>query len=147
MPYTKVLIHFVWSTKNRQRIIHKNLKPGLISHIKEYSKEKNIYIDTISAVEEHVHALISMNIDMSISKHMQLIKGESSHWINENNLLKYRFEWAEEYFAVSVSESLAQKVRDYIKNQEEHHKIKTFDEEYKDFIKKYGFNMLGTKVP
>lgn len=84
---------------------------------------------------------------MSISKHMQLIKGESSHWINENNLSKCHFEWAEEYFAVSVSESIAQKVRYYIKNQEEHHKIKTFDEEYKDFIKKFGFNKPGTKVP
>jgi REP element-mobilizing transposase RayT len=70
---------------------------------------------------------------------MQLIKGESSYWINKNRLTKEKFEWQNEYFAVSVSESMLDKVRDYIKNQEEHHRKKTFQEEYDEFISKYGF--------
>ncbi len=74
---------------------------------------------------------------MSISKTLQLIKGEASFWANKNNLTKTKLEWADEYFAVSVSESSIDKVRDYIKNQEEHHKTLTFQEEYDKFIKQF----------
>lgn len=147
MPYTKILLHLVWSTENRQKLISKDLKPILLSHIKEYSIEKSIHINTINAVEEHIHALVSLNADMSVSNLMQFLKGESSHWINKNKLLKHHFNWAEEYFAVSVSESIGNRVSVYINNQEEHHRIKTFQEEYQEFMQKYGFKLLGTKVP
>jgi REP element-mobilizing transposase RayT len=75
----------------------------------------------------------------TIQKIMQLIKGESSHWINKNELVKGKFEWQDEFFAVSVSESMIDKARNYIKNQENHHKRQTFQEEYDEFILKYGF--------
>ena len=75
---------------------------------------------------------------MPVSKLTMLIKGESSHWINKNKLVKGKFQWQDEYIALSVSESIIPKVRDYIKNQEEHHRKKTFSEEYDEFIKKYG---------
>ena len=65
--------------------------------------------------------------------------GESSHWINENRIFKKKFEWQDEYFAVSVSESAVNRVRDYIKNQEEHHRKKSFMEESNEFMRKYGF--------
>jgi REP element-mobilizing transposase RayT len=74
---------------------------------------------------------------------MQLIKGESSFWINKNELTKEKFEWQDEYFAVSVSESMIDKVREYIKKQEEHHSTKTFQEEYDEFISKYGFKKFN----
>lgn len=74
-----------------------------------------------------------------MQKIMQLIKGESSFWINKNQLTKEKFEWQDEYFAVSVSESQLYRVRNYIKNQEQHHRKKTFQEEYDEFIAKYGF--------
>ena len=70
---------------------------------------------------------------------MQLIKGESSFWINKVKLTKNRFEWADEYFGVSVSESDVGSVREYIKTQEEHHKKKTWVEEYEDLMKHHGF--------
>lgn len=76
---------------------------------------------------------------------MQLIKGESSFWINKNELTKSKFEWQDEYFAVSVSESIIDKVRNYIKNQESHHSKKTFQEEYDEFISKYGFEKFEDK--
>tara|TARA_R110000737_G_scaffold353433_2_gene405295 strand:- start:13835 stop:14065 length:231 start_codon:yes stop_codon:yes gene_type:complete len=76
---------------------------------------------------------------------MQLIKGESSFWINKNKLTQEKFEWQDEYFAVSVSESKLNKVRDYIRNQEEHHKRNTFQEEYEAFIIKYGFERFKDK--
>ena len=76
---------------------------------------------------------------------MQLIKGESSFWINKHQLTKQKFEWQDEYFAVSVSESVVDKVRNYIKNQEIHHAKKTFQEEYDEFIDKYGFKKINDK--
>jgi REP element-mobilizing transposase RayT len=80
---------------------------------------------------------------MSISKVMQLIKGESAFWVNKEEIIKTKFEWADEYFAVSVSESMIDKVRVYINNQEEHHKKITFAQEYENFIKQYNFNIHG----
>ena len=69
-----------------------------------------------------------------------LLKGESSFWINRNKIFNKKFEWQEEYCGVSVSESVVNKVRDYIKNQEEHHRKKSFQEEYNEFMNKHGFN-------
>ena len=79
---------------------------------------------------------------------MQLIKGESAFWINRQNefissFAGKKFEWQDEYFAVSVSESIIDKVRNYIKNQEEHHSEKTFQQEYDEFIRKYGFQKFN----
>lgn len=73
---------------------------------------------------------------------MNLIKGESSFWINKNKLTKMKFEWADEYFAVSVGESQLNKVREYIKNQEQHHKTKSWEQECKEFMEKYGFSKM-----
>ncbi len=141
MPFVKVYIHFVWSTKNREPFLDSTeLRKQVWQHIKEKAKEKEIFIDMINGYQEHCHCLISISQDQSISKIMQLIKGESSYWINKSNLCKKKFEWQDQYFAVSVSESVIDKVRDYIKNQEMHHKKKTFQEEYDQFIEKFGFN-------
>ena len=141
MPYAKVMIHFIWSTKNRMPIISKGfLKPVLLTHIKENSITKNIFIDTLNCVEDHIHLLISLGTEQTISKVAMLIKGESSFWVNKEKLIKNKFEWQDEYIALSVSESAIDKVRQYILNQEEHHTKKTFTEEYNDFLKAHGFN-------
>jgi REP element-mobilizing transposase RayT len=140
MPFVKVYIHFVWSTKNRYPYLNTNeLRVKVWNHIRENAKAKGIFIDFINGYADHCHCLISLGIDQTIQKVMQLIKGESSYWINKYRLTKEKFEWQDEYFAVSVSESMLDKVRDYIKNQEEHHRKKTFQEEYDEFISKYGF--------
>ena len=139
MPYIRIWIHIIWTTKNRERIITKQIKSKLLDHIRENAKTKNIFIDFINCEPEHIHATISLGSDQTISKVMQLIKGESSNWINKNKLVQGHFEWQDEYIAVSVSESMINKVRDYIKNQEEHHRRKNFSEEYEEFVKKYGF--------
>ena len=80
---------------------------------------------------------------MSIGKAVQLLKGESSFWVNKEKLVNTKFEWAEDYFAVSVSESMLDKVRLYIDGQEEHHKKIPFGVEYEEFMKKYGFEGQG----
>lgn len=128
--------------KNRFPFITRQNKKSILDHIHENAEKKNIYIDFINGHEEHLHALVSLNKDQNIAEVMQLIKGESSHWINKVGIIKTKFEWADEYFAVSLSESQVNKVREYIKNQEEHHRIKTWLEECEEFMDKYGFVKL-----
>ena len=140
MSFVEIYIHFVFCTKYRKPILHSlDIRQQVWNHIKENAKEKNIFIDFINGHTNHCHCLISLGTEQTISKVMQLIKGESSYWINKNNLCRTKFEWQEEYFAVSVSESMVHKVRNYIKNQEEHHRKRPFQEEYDEFLEKYGF--------
>ena len=143
MSYVKIWIHAVWGTKNHEPILTRNTRVSLFSHIRENSKTKEIYIDFINGYAEHIHCLLALNADMTISKAVQLLKGESAFWMNKNKIIKTKFEWATEYFAVSVSESMIDKVRDYIKNQEVHHAKVSFTEEYNEFIKKYNFESHG----
>lgn len=139
MSFVKVMIHAVWGTKSRYPYLTKEIRQNVISHIKENALKKQIYIDTINGHSDHLHCLFGLNADVSIAKTLQLIKGESAFWINQENLTIPKFEWADEYFAASVSESQLNKVRAYINNQEQHHKKITFASEYDNFIKKYNF--------
>jgi putative transposase len=144
MSFVRVWIHFIWSTKKREKYINTDLKEMLLEHIKKNCKEKEIWLDAVNCVSDHIHLLISLGAEQTISKVVGLIKGESSHWINENKLTKIKFEWQTEYMAVSVSESIVEKVRQYIDNQEEHHRCKSFSEEYDEFMKKYGDKIIGS---
>ena len=146
MPFIKVWIHFIWSTKNREKLISKKLKPELLNHIKENAKSKEIYIDTIECVSDHIHILVSMKGEQSISKISMLIKGESSFWVNRGNLLNTKFEWQDEFIAVSVSESVLPKVREYIKNQEEHHKVKLLLKNTMSLSKSMALKNLAAKA-
>lgn len=139
MPYINVYLHVIWSTKNRTKIITKELKPLLLEHIKSNAKKKEIYIVGINCVSDHIHICISLGSDQSIGIIVQLMKGESSHWVNQNKLVKGKFEWQDDYIAVSVSKSILDRVRKYIANQEEHHRKKSFSEEVEEFKMKYGF--------
>ncbi|QBN17796.1 IS200/IS605 family transposase [Flavobacterium nackdongense] len=140
MSFIKVYIHFVWSTKNRVPFLEtREIRQMMWNYIRKNATEKGIHIDFINGYSDHCHCLISLGADQTIQKVMQLIKGESSFWMNKQKLILDRFEWQDEYFAVSVSESVLDRVRNYIKNQEQHHSKKTFDEEYNEFIIKYGF--------
>ncbi len=143
MSFVKIMIHAVWGTKNRYPFLTKDIREKVIQHIKQNAKTKEIYIDRLNGHTEHMHCLISLNADMSIAKAMQLIKGESAFWINKEKITKRKFEWANEYYAASVSESILDKVRAYIDNQEEHHKKKTFEQEHEEFLSKYDIKIQG----
>jgi len=143
MSFVKIWIHSVWGTKNRAPFLTNSIRSELFRHIKDNARKKEIYLDFINGHFDHVHCLLTLNADSSISKTIQLIKGESAYWINNTDLLNTKFEWADEYFAFSVSESMVDKVREYIKNQGEHHKKISFKEEYDEFLKKYNFKSHG----
>jgi len=132
-----------FSTKNRTPFLHtKEIRTIVIKHIHENAKEKNIWLDCVNGHEEHAHCLISLGREQSIGKITQLIKGESSFWINDNNLLDRKFSWQDDYWAVGVSESHLKKVRRYIHSQEEHHQSVSFKKEIDDFMRKHNWEKI-----
>ncbi len=141
MSFIKVYVHYVWSTKNRYSFLTDDIRSNIFKHIRENARNKNIFIDFINGYTDHLHCLISLNDDLSIGKIAQLIKGESSYWINKNKLTTAKFEWQDEYLAIGVGDDKIQDVRNYIAGQEEHHKKVTFQQEYEKFIKRYGFEI------
>jgi len=140
LGYTKLWIHIVWTTKYRRPLLIKEVRSVIFDHIKEYALKKSIYIDSLNSHLEHIHCLVPMGSGQNVEEVLRLLKGESSHWINKSKILSEKFEWQDEYFAVSVSESAVHRVRKYIKNKEDHHRKKTFSEEYQEFIKSYKFD-------
>jgi REP element-mobilizing transposase RayT len=141
MSYIKVYVHYVWSTKNRAAFLTDDIRRDVFNHIKENAKKKNIHIDFINGYSDHIHCLVSLNDDLSIGKIAQLIKGESSFWINKNKLTKSKFRWQDEYLAIGVDNDKIQIVRDYIANQENHHKRISFAQEHDKFIERFGFGI------
>lgn len=145
MSFIKVYVHYVWSTKDRRPTLTDDIRKTVFAHIKENAAKKNIFIDFINGYKDHVHCLVSLNDDLSIGKIAQLIKGESSFWINSKKLISGRFEWQNEYIAVAVNDEKIDVVRNYIANQEDHHKKKSFIDEYNQFIKRYNFEIRTDK--
>lgn len=142
MPFIKVYVHFVWSTKNREPFLNKkSIRWMLWDHIRKNALSKDIFIDCVSGYSDHCHCLVSMRSDQNIEDVARLIKGESSFWLNQQadyqTLKNGRFRWQNDYFAVSVSESVIPKVRAYIHTQEEHHSKRTFGQEYEELIKMF----------
>src|ERR1700748_1341289 len=129
MSYVRIWVHLVFATKNRESLLKKEFRYELYKHVAQNCLDKNIFLQSINGYSDHVHCLISLGKDQSIAKITQLIKGESSFWINQNNLTIKKFSWQDDYFAVSVSESQVESVINYIKNQEQHHIRKSFTEE------------------
>ena len=143
--YNKIWIHFIWETLNKQKILPKEARVEISDYLYKYSKEKNIYMKTNFVNADHVHALIDLPTNISVEECIKLLKGSSSHYINKNRLITTKFSWGRGYGAFSVSASQVESVTAYIKNQEEHHRVRSFTEEYKMFIEKYGlkFNVNG----
>ncbi len=144
MSWIRIWVHLVFSTRNREATLPTvEFRNMIFQHIKQNAEKKDIWLDSINGHNNHIHCLLSLGRDQSISKVAQLIKGESSFWINHNKLTKGKFVWQDDYWAVSVSESHLQLVREYIRNQEEHHRTKSFTEEINEFMKKYGWEKCG----
>jgi len=141
MSFINVYVHYVWSTHNRIPYLSNEIRQDVFDHIRENAKTKNIFIDFINGYTDHVHCLVSLGDNLSIGEIAQLIKGEASFWINKNKLTQEKFSWQDEYLAVGVGDEKLKIVHNYIANQEEHHQIITFNQEYDKFIKRYGFDI------
>ena len=136
MSFVKINTHIVFSTKYRFPYFNTiEIRNQMWDYIYSYGWSKNINIFEVNGYSDHCHILLSLSAEESISKTVGLLKGGSSYWINRSWFFKTRFEWQDDYFAVSVSESLLPMVRNYIQNQESKHKTKSFEEEYQGFLK------------
>lgn len=141
MPLTKVCIHYVWSTKNRAPVLAKPLRLLLFDHIRKNASQKEIQIDRLNGDLDHIHCMIWLKPTQTIHEIAKQLKGESAHWFNNRSGIKnVKLYWQDEYFAVSVSESLVPTLRAYIDNQEMHHQKKSFQKEYEEFLEKFNFS-------
>ena len=143
MSFINIWIHAVWSTKNRKCLLQKEYSQHINDHIIENAKKKNILIDCVGGYLDHIHVLLRLKNDQTVSKILQLIKGESSHWINNQDFFREKFEWQKEYFAVSLGNENVNLVRYYIHNQYNRHRPISYQEVYQQFIKKYNFDIKG----
>ena len=143
MSWVRIWIHLVFSTKNRTPYLNSHsIRKEFFEHIRQNAKEKEIWLDSVNGYQEHIHCLISLGKEQTISKVAQLIKGESSFWINRNDIIKSKFVWQDDYWAVSISDSHVERVRNYIKNQELHHAERPFKKEIDEFMKNYGWTYI-----
>jgi putative transposase len=135
--YTKIWLHLIWETHNRERLLNEKAAKTVSEFLFNYSKKNKIFMKVNYVNPEHVHSVIDLPTSLCVEDCLKLYKGASSHFINENQLINGRFSWSRGYAAFSVSESQLEKVVQYIKNQKEHHRVKSFAEEYEEFLKKY----------
>jgi len=143
MSWVRVWLHIVFSTKNSLSFLNSNnIRKIVFEHISQNAQEKEIRLDSVGGHKEHLHCLISLGREQTISKVSQMIKGESSYWINSQKLTDQTFRWQDDYWAASVSKSHIDSVRNYIFNQEHHHKNIPFGEEVDEFMKKQGWRFL-----
>ena len=136
--YSRCWLHLIWTTLDREPMLTRPAVAKASRFLTQYAVEKSIYMKINYCNPEHVHTLIDLPTGKSIEEVVKLFKGSSSHWINENRLLRGRFSWGRGYGAFSISHPHIERVAAYIANQEEHHRKKTFKQEFELFVKRYG---------
>jgi len=136
--YSRVWLHLVWATLERRPLLDQTAAAKLSAYLQEYARQKGIYMKINYVNADHVHALVDLPTHLSIEDIMQLLKGASAHWINEQNLVPGKFGWVRGYGVFSVSESVVPEVCAYIAKQEEHHRKKNFVDELKLFVERHG---------
>jgi putative transposase len=132
---TSIRIHFVFSTKNRNNLIDPLVRPELWAYMGGIARQNNMVAYAIGGTGDHAHVLISMPPTISVAKTIQLIKGGSSKWMNDEHPQKEHFSWQQGYAAFTLSPSRMKQTINYIQSQEEHHKKVSFKEEYLNFLK------------
>ena len=139
MPQSLVknYVHIVFSTKNRQPFIDQSIKEELHAYLGGTCKELGCPVLAVGGVEDHVHILCMLSRNMALSELVGKVKANSSKWIKTKGEQYANFYWQNGYGGFSVNPTETEVVIKYIQNQEEHHKKRTFQEEYRLFLKKY----------
>ena len=135
--YSRCWVHLIWGTLNREKVLHSEAAARVSRYISQYAERNEIYMKINYVNADHVHALVDLPTGLSIEEVAQLFKGSSSHWINANDLITGKFAWGRGYGAFSVSESNVDQVAAYIAGQEQHHRVRTFAQEFKEFIRRH----------
>ena len=133
--YSQLLIQLVFATKYREHLLRKEFRSEVWKYMCGAVHELGHKCMIVNGIEDHVHILVGLKPFMSISDLVRDVKRSSSIFINEKKWIKKSFGWQEGYGAFSYSQSHLGRIYSYIKNQEEHHKCKTFKDEYIEFLK------------
>jgi REP element-mobilizing transposase RayT len=139
MPQSLVnlYIHLIFSTKNRVPFLSEEVRPDLHAYMATVLANLNSPATLINSEKDHVHILFNMNRTVTLAHVVEYVKKGSSKWIKTQSVNLSRFAWQSGYGGFSVSESNLAKVVNYIRDQEEHHRLKTFQEEYREFLTKH----------
>lgn len=135
--YTQLYFHIVFAVKGRNNFISEQWKDELYKYISGIIANKDQKLMIVNGMPNHIHLLIGTKPNCNLSDLIRDIKANSSKWINEKKFTNFHFEWQTGFGAFTVSQSGVPKAIEYIKNQEEHHRKKTFKEEYVEFLKAY----------
>ncbi len=136
--YTQLHIQTVFAVQNRDCVIQRTWADELYKYITGIVQNHGHKLLAINGMPDHIHILIGMRPSQSLSDLLQDIKGSSSKWVNEKGFVRGRFSWQEGYGAFSYDKSRVPQIIRYIKNQQEHHRKKTFEEEYQEFLEEFG---------
>src|SRR4051812_44374076 len=132
--FSNLVYHIVFSTKNRQPMIQPSFRDELEKYITGVIKAEEGALIEIGGMPDHIHIVARFRPDRSVSEMVRLIKANSSKWMNETRGLGKRFEWQTGYGAFTVSQSQVERLREYVRGQEEHHRTRSFQEEYLGFL-------------
>jgi REP element-mobilizing transposase RayT len=132
--YTQLHIQFIFAVKYRAALINNKWKDRLQQYITGIIQNHDHKMLQINNMPDHIHIFIGMRPNQAISNLMQIVKSESTKWINDNNLTPKKFAWQEGYGAFSYSKSHVPDVIKYIKNQETHHQKQSFLDEYRKIL-------------
>jgi REP element-mobilizing transposase RayT len=135
--FAKIIIHYIFSTKNRQPFITTDIAPELWAYMGGIARKNKMIPLAIGGMADHAHACLIIPPTMTVSKAVQFIKGGSSLWIHEKYPNHKKFKWQEGYGAFGVGESMIDKTRVYIHHQEKHHSKISFQEEYRRLLDLY----------
>lgn len=133
--YPNILIHCVFSTKERRDLIPQKMLPELSKYFAGIGRNHGISVLAAGGTSNHSHLLIVLPPDMAVAKAVQVLKANSSRWVHEHRL---EFAWQEGYGAFSVSSSNRDAVKDYIEQQAEHHQRRSFENEFEAMLRKSG---------
>jgi REP element-mobilizing transposase RayT len=136
--FTQIHIHVIFAVQNRMSLIQKAWQDQLYKYIITIIQKNGHKVLSIGGMPDHVHILFGFRPTQALSHLIQEVKRDSSEWINQQHLTMGRFSWQEGYSAFSYSKSQVDTVVKYIESQEEHHQKKTFTDEYKTFLEKFG---------
>lgn len=135
--FTQIYLHIVFSVAYRNALISDKFKDDLYKYISGGIKNQGHHVIAIGGTADHIHILIRYNVTQNLPQLIQSLKVQSTKWINENKLSRFRFAWQNGYGAFSYSQSQVDVVTNYILNQKEHHKKVSFIEEYRKLLDLY----------
>lgn len=135
--YTQLYAQIIFSPKGRENLIHNNIKMDIYKYIIGIIKNKNQKPFIINGMPDHVHIFIGFSPDIALSDLVRDIKSNSANYINDQKLIKSKFSWQKGFGAFTYSKSQVPSVVNYIKNQETHHRKKSFKEEYLSLLNKF----------